>query len=97
MPDFAHHDAAPKALASAFDELGDLELLPLPQLDVCPVRNAIDAAVCEALGICSKLVHSIRMHVVAEPSVTGGSRKRRESPHAGDQQLSFLRYIDLNK
>ena len=97
VPDFAHCDAAMKALATAFDELGNCTLLPLPHMDVCPVRDAIDTTVCEALGISKKLVQCIRRLIVAEPSVKGKSGKRRESPYAGGQQLSLLRCIDLNK
>ena len=97
VPDFANCDYALEALVTAFDESGDLELLPLPQSKGCPVRNAIDAVVCEALGIGSELVQSIRRLIVAEPSVKGESGKRRESSHAGGQQLSLLCYIDLNK
>ena len=89
VPDFAHHDAALKALAAAFDDLSDLELSPLPQSVTCPVRNAIDAAVCETLGISDELVRSNGRHLVAEPSVTGESGTRQESPQLEGQQPLF--------
>lgn len=83
VPDFATCGGALKALAAAFDKLGERELSPLPEADTCPVRYAIDRAVCEALGIQEELVHRIRWHLVGEPSVTG---KRYQV----GRQMSFL-------
>ena len=83
VPDFAQCSGALKALAESFDELGECELSPLPESDTCPVRCAIDRAVCEALGIQKELVRRIRWHLVGEPSVTG------ERYQIEERQLSF--------
>ena len=90
VPDFTHLDAALKALVAAFDELGDLELLPLPQLDSCPVRNAIDAAVRDALGISDELVRSIRKSLVAEPSMVNSNDAKKKAPRVDNRQMPFL-------
>ena len=83
VPNFAEDRGAMKILAAAFDELGDSELLPLPESNACPVRRAIDRAVCEALSISEELAQCIRRRLVREPSVTG---KRYQ---AEERQLSF--------
>lgn len=62
-----HLDAL-KALAAAFDELGENDLSPL---ETCLARCAIDRAVCETLGIQEKMANCIRWHLVGELSVTG--------------------------
>ena len=90
VPDFTKCSGGLKALAASFDELGERELSPLPESDACPVRCAIDRAVCEALGIQEELVHLIRWHLVSEPSVTG-ERYRIE-----ERQLSFLPLVQQN-
>lgn len=54
-------------------------LLPLPQMDVDPVRRDLDEAVASALGPVSEygatglgeLVASVRRQLAMEPSVTG--------------------------
>lgn len=83
VPDFGSCSDALNALAAAFDELGECDLSPLPKSDTCPVRCAIDRAVCEALGIREELIQCIRWHLVGEPSVTG---KRYQK----GRQMSFL-------
>ena len=72
VPDFAAigNDAAEK-LAAAYDALAERTLLPLPQMDGCPVRRALDDAVCDALGLDGERVETIRRNLAAEPSVTG--------------------------
>ncbi len=72
VPDFAAigNDAAEK-LAAAYDAHATDVLLPLPQMDADPVRRALDAAVCEALGLDGERVETIRRNLAAEPSVTG--------------------------
>lgn len=89
VPDFVKMDGALEALAAAFDELGECELSPLPESDTCPVRCAIDRAVCEALGMSEELVDSMRWHLVREPSITG-KRYRTE-----ERQLSFLALVPM--
>ena len=89
VPDFTQEDGILKVLAASFDELGERVLLPLSQSETCPVRRAIDHAVCEALGISSELVQSIREHVVAEPSVTTEGSKGEKSPQVEASQTSF--------
>ncbi len=72
VPDFAAigNDAAEK-LATAYDAHATDVLLPLPQMDTDPVRRALDAAVCDALGLDGERVETIRRNLAAEPSVTG--------------------------
>ena len=84
VPDFTKCSGALSALAASFDELGECELSPLPESDICPVQYAIDRAVCGALGIQEELVHLIRWHLVSEPTVTG------ERYQIEERQLSFL-------
>ena len=72
VPNFAAigNDAAEK-LAAAYDALAERTLLPLTQMDADPVRRALDAAVCDALGLDGERVETIRRNLAAEPSVTG--------------------------
>ncbi len=72
VPDFAAlGEPAALRLAAEYDALCEQTLLPLPRMDADPARAALDAAVCEALGIDAELVATIRRHLAAEPSVTG--------------------------
>ncbi len=71
-PDFAAigGDAAAQ-LAAAYDlHAGDV-LLPLPQMNDCPIRRALDDAVIAALDLDGEMVATIRGSLAAEPSVTG--------------------------
>ena len=72
VPDFAAigPDSAMQ-LAAAYDAYAGDILLPLPQMDACPVRRALDAAVTAALGLDGELVAAIRRQLSQEPSVTG--------------------------
>ena len=58
-------------LAAAYDAHAADILLPLPQMDTCPARRAIDAAVVAALGLDTEIVATIRRQLAMEPSVTG--------------------------
>ena len=72
VPDFAAlGEAAALRLAAEYDAQCEQTLLPLPRMDADPVRAALDAAVCAALGIDAERVATIRRHLAAEPSVTG--------------------------
>ncbi len=72
VPDFAAlGEAAALRLAAEYDALCEQALLPLPHMDADPARAALDAAVCDALGIDAERVATIRRHLAAEPSVTG--------------------------
>ena len=72
VPDFAALGAAAVAqLAAAYDEYADAVLRPLPQLNDCPARQGLDAAVIAALGVDGELVANIRRQLAMEPSVTG--------------------------
>ena len=71
VPDFASDDEAVARLAAAYDAYAEDILLPLPQMDECATRKALDKAVCAALGIDSETVATIRRQLAAEPSVTG--------------------------
>ena len=89
VPDFSQKAGALPALAAAFDESGDRNMSPLRQLDTCPVQNAIDAAVCDAMGISDELIRAIGQHLVAEPSVAGGTGERQALPKVVGQQQLF--------
>ena len=72
VPDFAViGQEAVTRLAAAYDQYADAVLLPLPQLNNCPDRIALDAAVIAALGLDGELVANIRRQLAMEPSVTG--------------------------
>ena len=71
VPDFAAiKDAAP-VLAAVYDAHAEDTLLPLPQMNDCPVRRALDEAVIATLGLDREMVATIRRSLAAEPSVTG--------------------------
>lgn len=55
-------------------------LLPLPQMNQCPVRHALDQAVTKALDLNWELVPNIRRTLTEEPSVTG--QRYAYLPHA---------------
>lgn len=72
VPDFTSlGEAKIKALASAYDQFCNSELLPLPQIMADETRGAIDRIVTEALGIAPETVANIRRELSREPSVTG--------------------------
>ena len=71
VPDFNAIGGAAERLAAACDALAEQTMLPLPKMDADPVRRALDAAVCAALGLDGERVGVIRRSLAAEPSVTG--------------------------
>ena len=72
IPDFAAlGPAAVTGLAAAYDQHANAMLLPLPQLNNCSTRVALDAAVIAALGLDEELMTNIRRQLSREPSVTG--------------------------
>ena len=72
VPDFATMDKAQLGeLAAAYDEHCESVLLPLPRMNECQTRQALDAAVIAALGIDAEIVATIRRELVREPSITG--------------------------
>ena len=72
VPDFAAiGEQAITGLAAAYDRYAAAVLLPLPQLNDCPARQGLDAAVIDALGLDGELVANIRRQLAMEPSVTG--------------------------
>ena len=71
VPDFAAIDGAADRLAEAYDAHAKDALLPLPRMDDCQTRRALDDAVVDALGVDAEAVASIRRSLAAEPSVTG--------------------------
>ena len=89
VPDFTNCDSALEALVTAFDESGDLELLPLHQSEGCQRRNAIDAVVCRALGISDETVRAIRRHIIAEPSLITTNNAEKKAPRVNGQQMSL--------
>ena len=72
VPNFAAIGSDTAAtLAKAYDAHAADELLPLPQMENCPVRAALDTAVIDALDLDGETVAAIRRSLAAEPSVTG--------------------------
>ena len=72
VPDFATMDKAQLGeLAAAYDEHCESVLLPLPRMNECETRQALDAAVIDALGIDEEVVATIRRELTREPSITG--------------------------
>ncbi|MCE2472961.1 MAG: hypothetical protein J4G18_13940, partial [Anaerolineae bacterium] len=72
VPDFnTLNQSQVTALATAYDTLCNFTLLPLPQMEVCETRKALDRTVQSALGIEPEIVASIRRELTREPSVTG--------------------------
>ena len=72
VPDFAAlGDKVVADLAGAYDRYAELVMLPLPQMDECPVRRGLDAAAGSALGLEEETVGAIRRQLALEPSVTG--------------------------
>ena len=72
VPDFPSlGDAALTHLAAAYAAHAKNVLLPLPQMNECSTRQALDQAVCTALDLDPETVATIRRHLAAEPSVTG--------------------------
>ena len=72
VPDFSSlEESQLTTLASAYDELCNSTLLPLPQIMEDETRQALDRAVVSALGISDEIVANIRYELSREPSVTG--------------------------
>ena len=72
VPDFsAIGEDAAASLAATYDMYAGDVLLPLPQLDHCPIRLGLDDAVLEALDLDGEMVATIRRSLASEPSVTG--------------------------
>ena len=72
IPDFAALGPETVAgLAAAYDQYANAALRPLPQMNNCPVRQGLDAAVVAALGLDAEEVDIIRRQLAMEPSVTG--------------------------
>ena len=72
VPDFsAIGGDATATLAATYDAHAGDVLLPLPQMNVCPIRLALDDAVIAVLNLDGELVAAIRRSLAAEPSVTG--------------------------
>ena len=70
VPDFAALEPESRDyLTSWFDWLKHEELLPLPHMHEDPVRQQIDDAVTEALGLDPEWVASVRRELAREPSV----------------------------
>ena len=72
VPDFGIlSQASVEKLATAYDANANKTLLPLPLMDACPVRRALDTAVIDALGLDWEMIAIIRRSLASEPSVTG--------------------------
>ena len=72
VPDFATIGTdAISTLAASYDQHAESVMLPLPRMNDCPVRKALDDAVCSALELDGETVATIRRQLAMEPSVTG--------------------------
>ena len=72
VPNFAAIDGpVVSQLAAAYDRYATAVMLPLPQMNDCPARQGLDAAIIDALGLDAEEVGSIRRQLAMEPSVTG--------------------------
>ena len=72
VPDFpSMTESQIASLATAYDALCDFTLLPLPQMNECDTRKALDRAVTSALDLDPEAVSHIRRELTREPSVTG--------------------------
>lgn len=59
-----------ESLAAAWDEVHDVELLPMRQADVCAARRVIDAAAAVALDISEDEIADWRRRLAREPTIT---------------------------
>ena len=72
VPDFDKMDKRRLAgMASIYDELSDMAFLPLPQMNECQTRKALDESMVTMLGIDEELVAAVRRELTREPSITG--------------------------
>ena len=69
------------SLRAAFDQVCNVEMLPMRQADECPVRKVIDDAAALALGVGPEVVVDWRRRLAAEPTITNALApdKRRHS------------------
>ncbi len=74
-------------LARAYDAFANRALLPLPNMDACDARRALDTAVVNALDLDNETVAIIRRHLSLEPSVTG---KRYAMENSGPAKPAFV-------
>ncbi len=70
VPDFPANPKARDALATAFEEMKNQQLLPLPEMARDPVRMRLDDIVADALGYDREHVARIRKALSEEPSIT---------------------------
>ena len=58
------------ALREAFDQVCEIELLPMRQAEECRVRQIIDGAAAQALGVDDETLADWRQRLAAEPTIT---------------------------
>ena len=58
-------------LASAYDDLSDIPMLPLREMMRCETRERLDAEVGAALGIPTDAIDLLRVALASEPAITG--------------------------
>ncbi len=72
VPDFDKMDKRQtRGMAGIYDELSDKAFLPLPQMNECQTRKALDESMVTMLGIDAELVAAVRRELTREPSITG--------------------------
>ena len=72
VPNFPAMDKSQvTALATAYDSLCNMVLKPLPQMEKCDTRKALDRVVAGALGLKAEVISQIRRELTREPSITG--------------------------
>lgn len=80
VPDFRVLSAsAVHRLSTGYDSLSSSEMKQLRELGACDTRKAIDATICDALGVDHGQVSRIREELAVEPSITG--RRFGSNPH----------------
>ena len=70
-------NAAWAALADAWHEARDIELLPMRNAEKCPARRIIDEAAAAALDVSPETVADWRRRLAAEPTITKARAARR--------------------
>ncbi|MDE0444646.1 MAG: hypothetical protein OXL38_21385, partial [Gammaproteobacteria bacterium] len=78
----ADNPAWPK-LRSAFDEVCNVELLPMKQAEECAARRIIDDAAAFACGVEPMVLADWRRRLAAEPTITNRPAVR-PGPSAGE-------------
>ena len=64
------------SLRAAFDRVCNMELLPMRQAEECEVRQIIDVAAAQALGVEPEILADWRQRLAAEPTINNARPDR---------------------